>query len=108
PTFILFDEQVPAAAIGNPVAALPDDIEKVYKEARNCTSVGAYTSTVMMARKLIMHIAVERGAAPGQSFAQYVDYLGAESSVPVNGKSWVEKARMNGIVGYHELTINSI
>jgi len=38
-------------------------------KARECTSAGAYTTTVLAFRKLIMHIAVERGAEENKNVA---------------------------------------
>ncbi|MBN2910759.1 hypothetical protein JQC72_14760 [Polycladomyces sp. WAk] len=79
PTFFEYfgtdcQKQTPAPMIGRTVKHLPKDVEKVYNEARDCTSVGAYTAAVMLCRKLLMHIAVEQGAEEGKSFKHYVDF----------------------------------
>jgi hypothetical protein len=58
------------------VEKLPPEIEPLYNEACNCMTVGACTSAVLTCRKILMHIAVEKGAAEGQTFVAYVDHLG--------------------------------
>jgi hypothetical protein len=36
-------------------------------------TVSAFTSAVLTCRKLLMHLAVEKGAQPGKSFLEYVE-----------------------------------
>ena len=64
-----------SALPGRPIKKLPDVVNQVYEEARNCIAAGAYTSAVMILRKILMNLAVEEGAKEGDSFAHYVDYL---------------------------------
>ena len=67
--------QYPCALPGRTIDKLPDEVQKVYEEARNCIAAGAYTAAVMVLRKILMNLAVEEGAREGDSFAHYVDYL---------------------------------
>ena len=77
----------------------------MYKEARECVSVAAYTSSVLASRKLLMHIAVEQGAKEGESFVAYVDYLATKGYVPPNGKGWVDHIRRKGNEANHEIVL---
>ena len=105
PSFIRQHVITPAAPLGRTVAKLPDDIEQLYEEIRGATSVNAYTAAVMTARKLLMHIAVEKGAKENKKFVEYVDYLEINHFTPPNSKSWVDKIRQLGNGANHEITI---
>jgi hypothetical protein len=74
--------QVPGVPSESPVMHLLEEIHALYKEARRCMSLNAYTSAVMAARELLMHIAVEKGAAEGASFSDYVDHLDEKGYIP--------------------------
>ena len=60
---------------GKEIEKLPEDIKKIYNEARNCISVCAYTAAIMLFRKILMNIAVNEGAEEGKSFKYYLEYL---------------------------------
>jgi hypothetical protein len=108
PTYFDFHgTQFPGPPFGNAVDALPPDVEALYNEARSCAKVNSYTSTVLTCRKLLMHIAVEKGAPEGQSFLQYVQYLAAEGYVPRDAKGWVDHIRQKGNEANHEIKIMS-
>jgi len=59
----------------------------------------------MIARTLLMHIAVEQGAEEGLPFARYVTYLDEKGYIPPNGKKWVDYIRTSGNVANHEIVI---
>lgn len=105
PTFILNGEATPSAPLGRSVNKLPEDINSIYEEIRRATSVNAHTAAVMLARKLLMHIAVEKGAQTGKTFVFYVDYLETNHYTPPNSKSWVDKIRQLGNGANHEIVI---
>jgi len=48
-----------------------------------------HTASALLCRKLLVNIAVDKGADEGKQFAFYVDYLERENYVPPNGKEWV-------------------
>ena len=52
-----------------------------------------------------MNIAVEQGAAEGQRFIEYVDFLSKEGYIPPNGKHWVDHIRKKGNEATHEISI---
>ncbi|HEX6026036.1 MAG TPA: DUF4145 domain-containing protein [Solirubrobacter sp.] len=85
--------------------ALPVDVQAVYEEARRCMSVSAYTTAVMACRKLLMHIAVEKGAEPNKSFNHYVDWMVEHHYVPPGGSGWVDVIRDDANEVNHEIAL---
>jgi hypothetical protein len=107
PTFFRFasGERVPGERFGQPVAHVPDDVTKLYEEARTCCANNAYTGAVLLCRKLLMNIAVSCGAKGNLKFIEYVEYLAANGYVPPNGKSWVDHIRQKGNEATHEILL---
>jgi hypothetical protein len=106
PTF--FDEsdhQFPAPIFGNHVENLPENIEFLYNEARWCTKDNAFTASVLTCRKLLMNIAVEKGASIGLKFIEYVEYLSSKNFIPPDGKEWVDRIRQRGNEANHEIVL---
>ena len=104
PTFFSDKEgQIPSVSFGISVKELPEEIERLYNEARQCMKVSAYTSAVMLCRKLLMYIAVENGAKINQSFINYVDWLDESGYIPPNGKALVDYIRQKGNEANHEI-----
>lgn len=99
--------QVPGIALGNQVKSLPENIETLWEEIRNCCSCGAYISAVLAGRTMLMHIAVEQGAKAGLSFIEYVDYLVSNHYAPPNSKDWVDSIRKHGNEATHEIVTKS-
>jgi hypothetical protein len=95
----------PSNVFGNEVNGLPDDLQKLYNEARKCTSIGAHTSAVLTCRKILMHVAVEKGALKGKSFIDYVDYLANNNYIPPDGREWVDHIRSKSNEANHEILI---
>jgi len=83
------------------------DVQRLYNEARLNTSYGAFTSAVMLCRKLLMHIAVDLGAEAGLRFIQYVEYLEKEGYTPPRGRDWVTDIKDKGNEANHEIRIIS-
>ena len=50
-----------------------------------------------------MNIAVDKGAAAGESFLQYIEYLDQEGYLPPDGKEWVDYIRKRGNEANHEI-----
>jgi Domain of unknown function (DUF4145) len=105
PTYFAEDAQLPGVPYGTPVGNVPDNVEKLYNEARNCMAVNAYTSAVLACRKLLMNVAVGQGAPENQKFIQYVEYLADKGYVPPNGKGWVDHIRLKGNEATHEIAL---
>jgi hypothetical protein len=107
PTFIDTDgEQVPGVVFGNDVKDISDaDVESLYQEARKATGARCYTLAVLACRKLLMHIAVSKGAEMGKNFVCYVEYLSTNNYVPPDAKDWVDHIRTKGNEANHEITL---
>lgn len=97
--------QTPSPVPGNEVAHLPDDLQALYREARNCCGVSAYTASVLACRKLLMNIAVAEGAVEGLKFIEYVNYLADKGYIPPNGRGWVDHIRQKGNEATHEIAL---
>lgn len=103
PTYFSHGQQIPGAVFGDEVAALPSDVKGLYDEARVCMIVSAHTASVMACRKLLMNIAVSKGAPEGESYKWYVNYLSDQGYVPPDGKAWVGRIRDKGNDANHEI-----
>ena len=107
PTYVKDGTQIPDVAPGNEVGNLPQELEDLYREARQCVSVSAYTASVLACRKLLMNIAVTQGAKEGKSFASYVQHLADKGFIPPNGHGWVDHIRKKGNEATHEIKVMS-
>ncbi len=108
PTYFEGNKQVPGAPYGNSVENLPQEIGPLYEDARNCMRVYAFTSAVLTCRKILMHVAVEKGAPKDKNFAFYVDSLVNGTILPTNFKSWVDKIRQRSNEANHEIIVMSL
>lgn len=97
------DAIYPSALAGEDVEGLPDDVHAAYEEARRCFSVGGYTACDLVCRKLLMHVAVEKGADEGKKFVQYLDHLESGGFITPAMKGWVDLIREHGNRATHEL-----
>jgi hypothetical protein len=105
PTIFADGRQLPGAAFGADVAAVPNDIDSLYREARQCMSVSGYTSAVMDCRKLLMNIAVDKGAPANQNFIDYINYFETKGYIPPGSKGWVDHIRTKGNEANHEIKL---
>ncbi|MEN7348291.1 DUF4145 domain-containing protein [Bacillus pumilus] len=94
--------QIPLPKIGGDIKGLKENIEKLYDEARSCYSIGSFNAAVLLARKLLMNIAVDKGDKAGGNFQSYVQYL-SDHFIAKNNKSWVDKIRLTGNIATHEI-----
>jgi len=102
-TFFEGKVQQPGVAFGGRVEHISTDLDSLYQEARKCTSAGAYTAAILACRKILMHTAVDKGADPGKSFLEYVDFLAAKGYITPDGKGWVDAIRRKGNEANHEI-----
>jgi hypothetical protein len=98
-------QQHPSPAIGNSVRHVPETLEKLYEEARRCTSQNCFTAAVLLCRKMLAHIAVEKKAKEGQTFMEYVKFLSEKGFIPPDGKHWVDHIRKKGNEATHEIVL---
>jgi hypothetical protein len=105
PTF--FDtrenKQTPGTSFGKPVQNVDKILSEIYEEARRATSAGCHTAAVLCCRKLLMHLAVAKGAKEGDSFKSYVEYLATKNHIPADCKPWVEQIKDIGNEANHEV-----
>jgi hypothetical protein len=94
---------LPGVRPGESVEGLPPDTAGAYAEARAAASVGAYTACELMCRKILMHVAVDKGAKPGQNFVTYVDHLEKPGYLTPPMKPWVDLIRKRANIATHEL-----
>ncbi|MGD9890124.1 MAG: DUF4145 domain-containing protein [Dehalococcoidia bacterium] len=95
----------PGSAPGRAVNHVPEDLAALFYEARQSSAAGAYTATVLLCRKILMHIAVEREAQEGKSFVHYIEHLKNTGYVPPNGEVWVDYIRSRGNEANHEIQV---
>ena len=85
------------------VEGLPSDICQVYDEARKSFAVEAYTGCELLCRKILMGVAVDRGAAEDKSFEHYVDYLKDNGHITASLKDMADIIRRNGNQSTHKI-----
>lgn len=109
PTFIApGGKPFPGAAFGEDVKDIEDaNIASLYEEARRSSAASAYTAAVLCCRKILMHIAVEKGAKEGQSFVAYVEHLADKGYIPPGSKEWVDHIRTKSNEANHEVVVMS-
>lgn len=100
----------PAARPLSAPAGLPADVATAWNEARDCLSVGAYTGTAMLCRKILFHVAVDEGLEPADAkgfaptFKACVDHLENEGIITARMRKWVEHVKDVGNEANHDLT----
>lgn len=107
PTFVFENEQFPEPRIGETLTKLPDDINSIYEEARDCYSVRAYTGVTLLCRKLLMHVAVNFGAKEGETFVNYIEFLNDKGYITATSRKWVDKIRSFGNEVNHKIDIET-
>jgi hypothetical protein len=106
PTFLDDDgRQFPGLAFGDSVSDLPADLQTLYEESRRATGASSYTAAVLCCRKILMHVAVSKGAKPGARFIEYVEYLVEKNFIPPDARSWVDHIRSKSNEANHEIAI---
>jgi hypothetical protein len=101
-------QQIPGAGFGAVVSGIDEpEIEVLYNEARRAHSASSYTAVVLCCRKLLMHLAVSKGAEEGLPFVKYVDFLDSNHFVPPGTRVWIDKIREKGNEANHEIVITS-
>jgi Domain of unknown function (DUF4145) len=99
------EEQVPGVPFGEKIDHLPEDVAKLYDQARRSISVGSYSGAILLGRKLLMHVSVSQGAPPNQKFYVYVNHLVDNAVVTAAMKDWVDEIRELGNEETHELFV---
>lgn len=93
----------PGVVFGPSLKGLPKEVEQAYQEARACMSVNAFTAAELICRKILMHVAVNKGAKEGEPFTVYLGYLESQGYVTPPMKKWVDLIRQHGNESTHKL-----
>lgn len=93
----------PGVVFGPEIQGLPSDVARAYNEARRSMSVNAFIGAELICRKILMHVAVDKGAEEGESFQSYIDHLQTEGYITPTMKPWVELIREHGNMATHNL-----
>ena len=102
------EKQYPGVAFGNSIEGIDDaSVKSLYEEARSCASVNAFTAAAMACRKILMNLAVAKGAKENLKFVQYVQFLSENNFVPPDGKEWVKHIKDKGNDANHKIEIVS-
>lgn len=108
PTYFSIDgNQIPGILIGNSILDAPKELESLYTEARNSYSVGAYTGTVLLARKMLMNLAVSLGDKEGKAFYDHISFLSDNHYIPKSSESWVDYIRKQGNEATHKVKLKT-
>ncbi len=97
------DRIYPGTLFGPIIEGLPKNVEEAYQEAKSCMSVNAYTACELLCRKILMHVAVEKGAKEGESFSEYLSILGEKGYITPPMEKWVDLIRQHGNKAAHLL-----
>ena len=93
----------PIPLLGDSIQGLEDPIKSAYEEARKSLSSKSNTACVLMCRKILMNVAVDKGAPQGKQFVYYVDYLVEKGHITPTMHVWVDKIREIGNEATHEI-----
>jgi len=93
----------PTTIFGPNIDGIPEEVKKAYEEARICISSNALTACELICRKILMHIAVDKGAKEGESFVSYINYLQDNHYITPIMKNWVDTIRQIGNDATHKL-----
>jgi DNA-directed RNA polymerase subunit RPC12/RpoP len=96
----------PTLKFGQIVEHLPDMVHTAFDEARICFSNMAYTASDLLCRKIIMNVAVDKGADEGLKFVQYIDYLVKVGHITPSMRVWVKIIKDNGNDATHKIEIS--
>lgn len=94
PTFVEIEDleivnQIPSCPYDD-IEGLPEELNSLYKEARECSSINAPTAAALLCRKIIKYVALERGADTDHTFNYYVKYLYKNKYLPKDCKDWID------------------
>lgn len=86
----------PGTRFGPDIEGLPDLVNKAYHEARDCISSNAFTACELICRKILMHVAVEKGAKEKETFSSYLSFLSEKGYITPPMTEWVDLIRQHG------------
>lgn len=94
----------PPSLVGSSIANLPEDVAQAWREARTTHAVAAYTSSEIMCRKILMHLAVSVAQSKeGDTFKAYIEQLDKAGYISAGLRPSVEKIKNRGNGANHAL-----
>ncbi|MGQ2985493.1 DUF4145 domain-containing protein [Flavobacterium sp.] len=106
---LFFDKyglQNPGEMSGRDIDHLPEDVDEVYNEIRDCIKHGCYTASIMLGRKLIMHVSVNKAEANAKdTFQNHISHLKEKGYIPPNAEKLFDFIRKLGNEQNHEIVI---
>jgi hypothetical protein len=109
PTLMVGDDQAPGPFMGRQINQLPENIATIYSEIRDSIKNGAYSGSILLSRKLIMHLAVEKAQANERdSFVNYITALKDAHYIPPNGEKMLDFIRNLGNDQTHEIRVGNL
>ena len=100
------DVITPMPFLGDDVQGLEEPVKGAYLEARKSLSSKSNTACVLMCRKILMNVAVNKGAPKGNNFIDYVNYLVEKGHITPTMQVWVNKIREIGNEATHEIPLS--
>lgn len=92
-------------ALSNRFGRVPHALWALYEEAVRWTREHCYTAAVLLCRKMLISIAVERGACEGLNIIEYICYLSDKGYVPPKGRRWVDHIKNNVDEAKHNIPL---
>ncbi len=105
PNYFRAETQQTLPAPGAQVEGLPSDLHSLYEEARRAAGARAFTASVLVLRKILMHVAVEKGAQNPRTFQECVEFLDKAGYLTPGGKGWVDYIRRRSNEANHEIVL---
>lgn len=103
------DWQVPTGQSSDDLDELqeyvPEEVVGLYGEALRSMEADAPTAAVLACRKILMHVAVDKGANEGTTFIAYVKHLAEQGWLPPDGQRWVDHIREKSNEANHKIVI---
>ena len=99
------DKQVPGPTFGEHIEDIEEikEIINLYNEARRAMSVDSHTAAAMCCRKLLVNMAVKKGAKAGDTFKGYVQYFLDNHYLHEDYKDWIGFIKDKGNDANHEI-----
>lgn len=107
---IQFGQQYPAVSALRTPNGLPDDATAgLWEDIRKCYGVRAWGAVVMLCRKMVFHVAVDKGLAPKNAkgwapkFAEALQHIEDEGHITKQMRDWTNRIVEIGNEANHEI-----
>lgn len=80
---------------------IPEIIKCDIQEAKKCFSVSAFSATVVMARRAVESICIDKGANKGNPLHKQIEEIRQKGIITEDLKEWATEVRYTGNTGAH-------